>query len=393
MKALAATSPQRAALLALGLVVLGFIVGYGYGYGINHATPVKTNGPPAAGPWPPVTEGMRVTRDDRLLAFTGIYAQSQRSSRFVLDLKTGGLSAVESPGGWQDYVTQWSSDGRTLLYEREKIPRPVEAATPGLYQERITPGAGAGGTGPDDRAAMPRRSAPEPLTPDSLAPPGEKATAGFWAPDGRLVVKMRGEPKALYEVQDGQAHLVDRAAITYYQNRAVRENGRDVYYVVRDMPGRPQDAALYRVQDGQARQLSAALTGLAWAYVAENARWMVVCRQAANGSDWAWTLYTVGPQGVRFVKQNTIPADVVTVYWSPDFKQILGASGQSLWLIAIPTLQVHQLGTRTDWKADDAIWLNREPALVIAASGRLWKVRLPSGEANQIWKFPDRYWQ
>ena len=391
-KLAAASSPRRAAFLAVSLLVVGFLVGYGYGYGIRRVVAPAAD-PAAAERWAPVTEGLRISPDDRLLAFTGIYAQSQRSSRFVLDLKTGGLSAVESPGGWQDYMTQWGPDGRTLLFEREKIPRPVDAATAGLYQEKITPGqpVAGGGTG---KGGEPHRGDPALLTEESLAPPGEKVTAGFWAPDGKLVVKTRNEPKALYEVRDGHLQFIDRARVTYYQNRAVAENGHNVYYVVRDMAGQPQASALYRVQDGQARQLGGAMTGLVWAYVAENARWMIACRQASNGTDWAWTLYRVSPNGVQSVKTNDkVPGDVITVYWSPDFKYVLGASGQSLWLIDIPALTVRQVGSRSDWKADDAIWLNHASAAVVAAGGRMWKVALPSGTATEIWKFPDPYWR
>lgn len=382
-----AGSPRLAIGLALLLLILGFIVGYGYGYGVYKSLPTAPPQTPA-NHWPPLTAGLRASPDDRLLAFTGVYTQSQYASRFLLDLKTGGFSAVESPGGWQDYITQWSNDGRSILFEREKIPRPVDAATAGLYQEKVQPMApGAGKTG------EPERTEPELLTPDGLAPAGEKVTAGFWAPDGKLIVKTRREPKALYRVHDGSVQPIDRADVTYYQNRAILENGHIVYYLVRNVPGQAKQAALYRVQNGQAHQLGGAFSDIAWAYVAENGRWMIVCQKAENGTDWLWTLYRVSPQGVQLVKKATVPGDVITVYWSPDAKRVLGASGQSLWIVDIPSLQVHQLGSQTDWKADDAIWLNHENAVVIAAEGILWKVSVPAGTRQQLWKFPDRYWQ
>lgn len=361
-------------------------MGYGYGYGVYQKG--REAALPAPAHWPPVTEGLRVAPDDRLLAFTGVYDQSQHASRFLLDLKTGGFSAVESPTGWQDYITQWSADGRTILFEREKIPRPVETAVAGLYQEKAQPvGVGPGNAG------EPVRQEPKLLTADNLGVGGERATAGFWTPDGKLVVKTRREPKALFVMRDGQPQLIDRATLTYYQNRAILEHGQNAYYVVRDMPGQPQSVALYRTQNGHAQQLSPALTDVTWAYVAENARWMIVCQKATNGTDWLWSLYQVVPQGARLVKQNTVPSDIVTVYWSPDFKRVLGASGDALWTVDIPSLQAHQVGPRTDWKADNAIWLNHENAVIVATEGQLWKVLIPSGTRQPLWKFPERYWQ
>jgi hypothetical protein len=47
------------------------------------------------------------------------------------------------------------------------------------------------------------------------------------------------------------------------------------------------------------RQLSPALSNLEWAYVAENARWMIVCRTQEDSDDWQWSLYQVSPQGAR----------------------------------------------------------------------------------------------
>ena len=385
-------APRRtmlAALLALVLIVVGFIVGYGYGYGVYKGTPQSQPAKPAkpSTQWPPITKGLRISPDDRLLAFTGVYDRSRRASRFIVDLKTQKFDAEESPVGWQDYVTQWNADGRTLLLQREKIPRPVEPTTPGLYQAKIQ----AGDTGPGGNGT-PQSGPPKLLIEENGGQEGERVTAGLWRPDGQLVVKARREPKTLYLMRNGQLQLIDRAALTYYQNRAIQEGGKIVYYVVRDIPGQ-QQVALFRLQDGRPRQLSGAWDEVVWVYLAENARWMIVCQQATDGEDWLWTLYRVTPQGVQLVTKKTVPGDVITVYWSPDFKKVLGASGKSLWLIDIPSLQVRQVGTRKDWDADDAIWLHHQNAAIVAANGRLWKVTLPTGTATKLWEFPEKYRQ
>lgn len=377
------TSSWRAALLALLLLVLGFIVGVGYHTlqpppeSDDGAVKSKTGAAPIA-------KGLVVSPDDTLLAFAGVYDQSRQSTRFVLDLKTLHHTAYLSPRGWQDYPTQWSSNGKALLVAREKIPRPVDEATGGIYKASVET------TGTD---ATIEQDEMELLT-ENITPNDEKPIAGYWSQSGRFVVKTRREPKALYEVHDGQGRLVDRANVTYLQNRVVEENGATVYYVVRDIPNlAPRRNALFRIQGGTVRQLSEPLQNVSWAYVAENARWMVVCRQDEASSDWIWTLYTVTPAKARQVKRGTVPGDVIAVYWSPDLKQVLGGSGKSLWLIDIPSLQVHQLGNRADWNADDAAWLHHSPAILVASAGRFWRVEVPGGAATEMWKFPKQYWK
>lgn len=377
------------ALFALLLLALGFVVGFGY-QTMQSASksgaldPGNTNG---TRPTAPIVKGLHVSPDDRMLALTAVYDKSRRSSRFMLDLKTMGFSAAESPFGWQDYITQWSTDGRSVLFEREKIPQLTEETKAGLYIEKaprnLPEKAGAHATG------QPRAEA-EPLSLE--LPAGERVVAGLWAPGGRLVVKTRRETKALF-IQDaaGAVKSVDRSPATYYQNRAVQENGKTVFYVVRDVDGQASASALYRVQNGRPQKLTPDLHEVAWSYVSENGRWMVVCRVAANETDWRWSLYRVTPQRADLVKENTIPADVSAVYWSPDYKHIVGAWGKSLWVIDIPTLAVRQLGRRTDWMAQDVAWFHREKSLVVAAGGRLWKVDAATGAAREMWQFPGRY--
>jgi hypothetical protein len=392
-------SIARVALLAALLLALGFVAGYGFQSRqhaeSSHSSDNGGNAVAEVPPMAPVVKGLRVRPDDRLLAFTGIYDQTQRAARFVFDLATRRMSVEETPAGWQDYITQWSDDGSRLLFEREKIPRPVADASAGLYQEKIVAAPLASLRSAAGTAASPdaeaHRAEPSPLAADA-APDGEKIIAGQWGPDG-LIVKTRREPKSLYLLRGDRLALLDRAGVTYYQNRAVRENGRTALYVVRDVPGSRQEFALFRVQNQRARQLGPALRDVVWAYISENARWLIVCRHAARGNGWLWSLYAVTPQAAQLVKEAPVPADVIVVYWSPDFKRVLGSSGEKLWLIDIPTLQVHQLGQRSDWHADDAAWLNREQAVVVAAAGVLWKVRVPDGAATQLWRFPAPYWE
>jgi dipeptidyl aminopeptidase/acylaminoacyl peptidase len=369
------------ALFAVLLVALGFIVGFGF-HTMQRPphgnTDDEASGPPVA----PIVRGLRIAPNDKLLAFTAVYDASQRASRFVFDIANARYSAVESPRGWQDYISQWSADSRRILFEREKIPRPVEEARAGMYEESM------GG----DADSL-KRETPNPLT-EQLALPDEAITTGTWTPDNRLVLRTRHEAKSLFlEDSDGKATLIDRSLGTYYQNREVKEQGQLAFYVVRDVTSHGGVAALYRVVNGKAAKLSENLDKITWAYLSENARWLVVCRQAAAGEGWEWTLYQVTPLRATPVKTAWIPADVIAVYWSPDFKRILGASGKSLWLIDIPSLKVSQLGKRDDWNADDAAWLNHQNAIIVAANGTLWHVEVPSGKESQLWKFPASYWK
>jgi hypothetical protein len=389
------SAPARPGLvgaLALILVGLGFVVGYGY-HTLQSTSP--STDPPETSPssTAPLVKGLRVSPDDKLVAFAAVFDQSRRAGRFLLDTQTKAYSTANTPRGWQDYITQWSTNGRAVLFEREKIPRPVDDTTAGIYQEKIWLDAPAK---QKQGAAKPHTTTPEIMT-EGVPPHGEKVVAGFWAPNGQLIIKTRRETKSLYAVRNGAAQFVDHSAGTYEQNRAVSENGKLVYYVVRDITRAGDkttgDTALFRVENGKARQISDALIDPTWVYVAENARWMIACRQADNGTDWIWTLYGVTPSQARRVRSAQVPGDVIAVYWSPDFKHVLGAAGQSLWLIDVPSLRVHRLGTRTDWNADDAAWMNREKAVVVASAGRLWRVGVTDGTQRELWKFPPAYWR
>jgi hypothetical protein len=103
-------------------------------------------------------------------------------------------------------------------------------------------------------------------------------------------------------------------------------------------------------------------------------------------------VYGINAKGAKLLKTAEVPGDIGTVYWSPDGKHILGAGGNSLWIIDIPSLQARQLTTRNDWKADDACWLSKEAAVLVAARGVLNKVTL-SGTTQEIWRFSDAYWR
>ena len=413
--------PRRAAVLGVLLLALGFVVGYGFHTvqseqnsappnraGQNGGAP-STAVNPAAKPTPPVVKGLRVSPDGKRVAFTAVSNKLQRANRFIFNLQTRQFNATVTPVGWQDYIVQWSPDGRRILFDREKIPRGVEETTSGLHEADVTdstvtsspgatpqpstPGATNVAEGePTEGETADREAADRPLTPRGALPPNDKSVAGFWAPDGRLIVKTRREPKFLYQLQDGVTVPIDRAGVTYYQNRAVDEEGKTVFYVVRDVPSQPQNAALFRIENGRSRQLGAAFEVPEWVYVAENGQWMIVCRDAPDGENWQWTLYRVSSQGARIVSTRVVPGDVSGVFWSPDRKYVLGASGESLWLINIPTLQSRRLGTRTDWDADDAGWLPDSKSVVVAAKGKLWQVDVPSGTAHEIWRFPSEYW-
>jgi hypothetical protein len=50
------------------------------------------------------------------------------------------------------------------------------------------------------------------------------------------------------------------------------------------------------------------------------------------------------------------------------------------------------LTARSDWNADDACWLNKEKAILVAAKGILSKVTL-AGATSEIWRFEDAYWR
>jgi dipeptidyl aminopeptidase/acylaminoacyl peptidase len=377
-------SPLAAALLGLFILGFGFVSGLGY-QSLQHA---QENGnssgdpsTPKAPPQPPVVRNLRVSPGGQLLAFTAIYNQSQSAGRFVFDLKTYRWDEKKSPRGWQDSLAQWSRDGHAILFQREKIPRAVEDATAGLHQEAIKI--------QDGKFA---RAVPQPVF-EGVEPSGEKTIAGFWTPGGQVVAKTRRESKALFVDNNGTAQLVDRSPGTYYQNRATRENNKTIFYVVRDVSLADNTVGLFRIANGKARQIGRVLSDVVWAYLADNARQMLVCRNAENGRDWQWSLYQVSPNALKLEKQNTIPQDVIAVYWSPDYAHVLGAAGKSLWLIDVPSLRVKKLGKQDNWNADDAAWLSDKQSVIVAASGQLWKVSTADGTRREVWRFPDEYWK
>ncbi|MDF2440133.1 MAG: hypothetical protein JWN98_1117, partial [Abditibacteriota bacterium] len=355
-----------AAALAVMMVVLGFVAGYGYGFGKNRqidTPPLPIDGKPAA--LAPVVKAMRLSPDGRRLAFTGVYDQSRRSSRFLIDLGSRAWGAQESPSGWQDYITQWSPDGERVLFEREKIPRPVAEAKPGIYEEEIeVPQRPTANTGNKPSSQF-RWMGPESLSAD-LSLKNEKIITGFWDTRGGLVLKTRREPKALYRVEAGRASRVDATPGTYLQNRAVREKGRNVLYVVRTVePNASASAAtagqgaasgtqstsatpgmaLYRIDGAKTQRLSEEMQDVVWVYVSEDGHWMLSSRYAEDGENWQWSLYRISATQAVKVREAQIPGDVISVYWSPDRRYVLGSSGGSLWVIDVPSLKVRRLGT------------------------------------------------
>ncbi|MEO6907004.1 MAG: hypothetical protein ABI210_03860, partial [Abditibacteriaceae bacterium] len=188
MKAL---SPLKIALFSGVLLVLGFIVGLGY-QSLQNATEHQKPAPQKTKLQPPTMRGLRVSPDDQLLAFSGIYKQFTQASRFVFDLRKSTWNAVETPAGWQDSMVQWGKDDHTLLYERSKIPRIVTGAKAGLYSEKVLLGNG-----------KPQWKSQTSLS-GNLKEPGEKVYAGFWTPQDQLVVKTQHDDRSLYLVQNGK---------------------------------------------------------------------------------------------------------------------------------------------------------------------------------------------
>ena len=383
-------SPAQAALIALLLIALSFIGGYGYGVGIRHKAPDGTLIVPGATPKapksPPQVKGLRAAPDDKYVALTAVYDASRLAARIIVDLKNGTSIEAQTPAGWQDYITQWSADSKKILFERERIPRPVADATAGLYSTRMQA---------EKDGKTPTASEPELLT-QSVGVAGEKIIAGFWTPSDHLVLKTRREPKSLWEIESGTSRLIDRAGVNFQQHRAVIENGKTVFYTVRDVPGGAAAssggvAALFRVADGKAVRLSDDLSGAVWVYLEDKARYMTMCRQG-EGGDWQWTIYSVAARGAKILKTARVPGDIGAVYWSPDGKRILGSGGQSLWVVEIPSLQARRLTNRTDWNADDACWLSKENAVLVAADGILSKVSL-TGATSEVWRFSQDYWR
>jgi hypothetical protein len=367
----------RSLLIAFVLLSVGFVVGYGF-QSDGPRPEVAATPSPTAAPLAPVVKGLHSSPDGKLLAFTGVYARGEKAGVWILNPATGIANGRESPAGWQDYVTQWRSDSRSLLLEREKIPRRVASASAGLF------------TAPVDRATT-RAGELAPIA-QGVVPRNEKIITGLLAPNGELVLKTRREPKSLYLVRNGSAVTVDRANVTYGQNRPVREGKNLVFYVVRDIPGQSDSVALFRVANGKARQISPPWDDVTWSYVAPSGKQFIVARVDENEVDWNWTLYQIAPNGIKTLKSATVPADVISVYWSNDGKRVLGAAGEKLWIVDVPSLKTTQLGPKNDWKADDASWIGQQNAVAVAYSGEIWRVEVPSGKAVRLWRFPNQFW-
>ena len=370
----------RALILGGVLLGTGFLVGLGFQSRASQQARSAPEAKPVGTPAPaPLVKGLRSSPDGRLLAFTGIYNNYGRGSVWIVDLQTKRARASASPAGWQDYVAAWQGDGRALLIEREKIPRPAAKAKAGIYRA------------PVDGASL-STGEPENLTPD--LPRGEKIVSGLYAPDGTIVLKTRSDPKTLFRVEGKRALPIDKAAITYGQNRAVKIGNRTIYYVMRDIAGQSDKIALFRIENARARQISPAWDEdeVIWSYVSPSGKQLLLAGYQGE-EDWKWTLYNIEGNGIKRLKTATIPGDVITVYWSPDEKQILGAAGEKLWRISVPDLKATVLGTRVDWNADDVTWIGNKNAVAVAADGELWQVEVANGQATKVWRFPDEYWK
>ncbi len=374
------TLQKRAALLGVGVLMCGFVAGYGYGVGVNRQEKNVLQQQPKPRPFAPIVKGMRLAPDGRQLAFAAVYDSSQRSSRFVVDVESGRFSAQETPVGWQDYVVAWNRAGNQFLVKRERIPRPVAEASAGFYEQKILPGQWPRLSG-DMEAIKPK------------LPSGETVIAGFWDDRDRFVVKTKREPKKLLVPQNQKLATFDSSSDDYLQNRVVTENGRSVAYVVRNVGAIGSPLALFRVENGVAKNLSGDLADMVWAYISDDSKWMIAARYADNQKDWQWSLYHITPAKATKVKTAQIPGDVIGVYWSPDFKTILGANGESLWLIDIPTLKARKLGDKRLSNADDATWSVDSKSVYVATDGKLWHVDVKSGAMRVLWTFPDQYWQ
>lgn len=372
-------SPQAALALALFLLGIGFFVGLGY----QSRAAQQSRQNPAATPTPsakraPLVKALHSSPDGKRLAFTSVYNQGSSSGVWVFDMPGRRAEFSPSPAGWQDYVAQWSNDGKGLILEREKIPRAAASARAGIY------------VAPIDSATL-KTGQLVPKTP--ALPKGEKLISSFVAPDGKIMVKTRREPKSLW-TGDATPKKLDSATNTYGQNRAVLENGQTVLYVVRDAPESNGALALFRVQNGVAKRLSPFWDDLSWSYIAPSGHSLIIARQieGAEGQDWEWTLYKIAPTGAQKLKSSIIPGDVISVYWSPDEKHVLGAAGSKLWIVDVPSLAYRRLGDRADWNADDATWIGTQNSVAVAANGKLWRVEVPSGQTSLMWTFPDEFW-
>lgn len=367
-------------LLGVGLLGIGFIVGYGFqSRAAQTARTAPTSAPSSSSP--PLVKGLHSSPNGQLLAFTGVWDRNSRAGVWLFSMSSRRAQVSPSPAGWQDYVSQWRADGRAILLEREKIPRATADAKAGLFQAKVD-------------AATLRSGELQSATPP--LPSNETVVSGSYAPDGQVLVKTRRQPKSLFLAQGEKLQLLDRSPNSYGQNRPVERGGHVVVFAVRDVP-QAQGVALYRIENGRAQQLSQPMEDVSWSYVSPSARWLVVAREdgassEGEGRDFVWTLYAIGDKSVRELKTQSVPADAISVYWSPDEKQILGAAGQKLWSVSVPDLRVRQIGSKSDWNADDATWIGNQNAVAVAASGKLWRVDCATGKAQELWTFPKEFW-
>ncbi len=80
-------SALRTLSLALFLTGIGFFVGYGYqARGAKSAIPTAKLAPT---PQAPQIKGLHASPDGKLLAFTGVYARSERAGVWILNPATG----------------------------------------------------------------------------------------------------------------------------------------------------------------------------------------------------------------------------------------------------------------------------------------------------------------
>jgi len=366
-------SPLKALFLAIFLVGIGFLVGYGFQSSANqqrNALPTPTPVSKQA----PLVKALQASPDGQKMALTATYSNSDKAGVWIYDFKTKKTNYYSSPLGWQDYVVGWKNS-QSLLIERERIPRLAVDATAGLYSAPVTDG---------------KTDAENWKLYSPTLPRGEKLISGFYSPDGVLHLKTRHEPKTIWRVEGEKAIRLDDSAMAYGQNRVARSGKQETLFVVRNMSITDSRQALFRVENGVTTQISQPFEDLTWSYVAPSGKQFLIAKQ--DDEEWAWTLYDIEAKSIRKVKDGLIPSDVISVYWSRDEKRILGAAGDKLWIIDIPSLKCTQLGTRSDWSTDDATWID-DQTVGVASDGKLWSVDAQTGKDTLLWTFPDQFWQ
>jgi hypothetical protein len=366
-------SPMKALLLAIFLVGIGFVVGYGFQSSANQNRNLSSTPTPAPAQ-APIVKALQASPDAKKLALTANFDNSDKAGLWIFDIKSKNANYYPSPIGWQDFVVGWKNP-ESLLIERERIPRGAAEATGGMYSVPVNDGK----TDPENWT----------LHSPKLAR-GEKLISGFYSPDGVLHLKTRNEPKTIWRVENDKATRLDQSALAYGQNRVTRNGNQDSLFVVRDISPTDSRQALFRVENRKSTQISEPIEDLSWSYVAPSGKHFLIAREVEE--EWLWTLYDIVGNSIREVKEAPIPSDVISVYWSQDEKRILGAAGDKLWIIDIPSLRCTQLGTRTGWNSDDATWIDSQ-TIGVASNGKLWSLEVPSGRETLLWTFPKEFWQ